>query len=101
MNSDFMNFIKVLKEYNASDSGSSIFAYLNYKWEFNIITSALIHLSFFFNFIVFNSQIQRQNKFRIFFINNSYCTYIRKPKIKTLRCWIWNYFFKYCDFVLQ
>ncbi len=47
MNLDFINFINILKGYNVHDSGSSIFAYLNYKLELNVFISAFIHSSFF------------------------------------------------------
>lgn len=61
MNLDFINFIKILKGYNAHDSGSSIFAYLNYKLEFSVLTSAFIHSSFFA--ILFLLIVKFKNKF--------------------------------------
>ena len=47
INSQFLDFINTLKSYNQLDGGSSIFAYLSYKIELNLLISAIIHFSVF------------------------------------------------------
>ena len=47
MNEQFFDFVRSLKAYNAHDRGNSIFVFLYYKLEINLLISVLIHLSFF------------------------------------------------------
>tara|TARA_B100000035_G_scaffold139846_1_gene119139 strand:- start:478 stop:1581 length:1104 start_codon:yes stop_codon:yes gene_type:complete len=47
INKEFIDFISALKSYNQIDGGSSIFAFLNYKLEFNLPLSISIHLIIF------------------------------------------------------
>ena len=74
--------MRSLKVHNHYDGGSSIFSYLSYKMEFNLLISALIHFSIFalFLFILINNRNRIDQK--IFLLSILILLIFVNPRLK-------------------